>query len=144
MPRSAANRVHALLMIPVPPMNRTRMLTLYQNGLTGRVEDGRGCSLVKPSRFPSPLIKPDVPISGIRLSDWLHRIRFSAFALAPDSRTGVTQRTAEPEDSQLAEDPLHRKLTGALRGHLVPPSQEMPYTLLNVFVEHLECFPRTP
>ncbi len=23
-------------------------------------------------RFPSPLIKPDVPISGIRLSDWLH------------------------------------------------------------------------
>jgi hypothetical protein len=25
------------------------------------------------SRFPSPLIKPDEPISGIRLSDWLHR-----------------------------------------------------------------------
>ena len=24
-------------------------------------------------RFPSPLIEPDVPISGIRLSDWLHR-----------------------------------------------------------------------
>ena len=24
-------------------------------------------------RFPSPLIKPDVPISGIRLSEWLHR-----------------------------------------------------------------------
>jgi hypothetical protein len=24
-------------------------------------------------RFPSPLIKPNVPISGIRLSDWLHR-----------------------------------------------------------------------
>ncbi len=23
-------------------------------------------------RFLSPLIKPDVPISGIRLSDWLH------------------------------------------------------------------------
>jgi hypothetical protein len=27
-------------------------------------------------RFPPPLIKPDVPISGIRLSDWLHRIAF--------------------------------------------------------------------
>jgi len=26
-----------------------------------------------PPRFPFPLIKPDVPISGIRLSDWLHR-----------------------------------------------------------------------
>ncbi len=24
-------------------------------------------------RFPPPLIKPNVPISGIRLSDWLHR-----------------------------------------------------------------------
>jgi hypothetical protein len=24
-------------------------------------------------RFPSQLIKPDEPISGIRLSDWLHR-----------------------------------------------------------------------
>src|SRR5262245_18913986 len=26
-----------------------------------------------PPRFPSPLIKPDVPNLGIRLSDWLHR-----------------------------------------------------------------------
>src|SRR5258706_8992267 len=24
-------------------------------------------------RFPSPLIKPNVPISGIRLFDWFHR-----------------------------------------------------------------------
>ena len=41
----------------------------------GRVEDGRGSlGATWPSpRFPSPLIKPDVPISGIRLSDWLHR-----------------------------------------------------------------------
>jgi hypothetical protein len=40
----------------------------------GRVEDGRG-SLGHSAtlRFPSPLIKPDVPISGIRLSDWFHR-----------------------------------------------------------------------
>ena len=40
----------------------------------GRVEDGRGGLGLWPSpRFPSPLIEPDVPISGIRLSDWLHR-----------------------------------------------------------------------
>jgi hypothetical protein len=26
------------------------------------------------ARSPSPLIEPDVPISGIRLSDWLHRM----------------------------------------------------------------------
>src|ERR1700680_2998800 len=40
----------------------------------GRVEDGRG-SLGHSAtlRFPSPLIEPDVPISGIRLSDWFHR-----------------------------------------------------------------------
>src|ERR1700746_1149201 len=41
----------------------------------GRVEDGRGSlgATWPTPRFPSPLIKPDVPISGIRLSDWLHR-----------------------------------------------------------------------
>jgi hypothetical protein len=40
----------------------------------GRVEDGRGSlSHSATLRFPSPLIEPDVPISGIRLSDWLHR-----------------------------------------------------------------------
>ena len=39
-----------------------------------RVEDGRG-SLGHSAtpRFPSPLIKPDGPISGIRLSDQFHR-----------------------------------------------------------------------
>ena len=39
----------------------------------GRVEDGRS-GLGHPASpcFPSPLIKPDVPISGIRLSDWFH------------------------------------------------------------------------
>jgi hypothetical protein len=36
-----------------------------------RVEEGRG--VVCTIRFPSPLIKPDVRISRIRLSDWLHR-----------------------------------------------------------------------
>src|ERR1700726_3399205 len=39
----------------------------------GRVDDGRG-SLGHSAtlRFPPPLIEPDVPISGIRLSDWFH------------------------------------------------------------------------
>ena len=40
----------------------------------GRVEDGRGSlGHVATLRFPSPLIEPDVRISCIRLSDWLHR-----------------------------------------------------------------------
>ncbi len=39
-----------------------------------RVEDGRGgCALKSPLRFPSPLIKPDVLISSIRLSDRHYR-----------------------------------------------------------------------
>ena len=41
----------------------------------GRVEDGRGnLGHSATPRFPSPLIEPDVPISGIRLSDWFHRM----------------------------------------------------------------------
>jgi len=42
--------------------------------LSGRVEDGRGnLGHAATLRFPSPLIEPDVRISRIRLSDWLHR-----------------------------------------------------------------------
>jgi len=46
----------------------------FQHGETGRasrVEEGRG--IAHATRLPSPLIKPDVRISRIRLSDWLHR-----------------------------------------------------------------------
>jgi len=40
----------------------------------GRVEEGRGgLGHAATLRFPSPLIKPDMQISRIRLSDWLHR-----------------------------------------------------------------------
>jgi hypothetical protein len=56
-----------------------------------RVESGMGAvawGLWPTLRFPSPLIEPDVPISGIRLSDWLRHKAFgcarysgSAFAL---------------------------------------------------------------
>src|SRR5262249_54883467 len=44
------------------------------DGREGRVEDGRGrLGHAATRRFPSPLVEPDVPISGIRLSDGLHR-----------------------------------------------------------------------
>jgi hypothetical protein len=43
-------------------------------GRDGRVEDGCGSlGHAATLRFPSPLIEPDVRISRIRLSDWLHR-----------------------------------------------------------------------
>ena len=49
-------------------------VTDFLSAIPGRVEDGRGSLGLWPTpRFPSPLIKPDEPISGIRLSDWLHR-----------------------------------------------------------------------
>lgn len=38
--------------------------------LPGRVEDGRGDG--RPLRFPSPLIKPDVRVSRIRLHRKAH------------------------------------------------------------------------
>ena len=48
-----------------------------------RVEDGRGgLGHTATLRFPSPLIKPDVRISRIRLSDWFHR---AAHGGAPSS-----------------------------------------------------------
>jgi hypothetical protein len=37
-------------------------------------------------RFPSPLIEPDVPISGTRLSDWLHRKTHDGAARGKRSR----------------------------------------------------------
>ena len=40
----------------------------------GEFEEGRGGLRLNQSlRFPSPLLKPDVPISGIRVSGWIHR-----------------------------------------------------------------------
>ena len=57
-----------------PPVPRSSSATVELLNGKGRVEDGRG-SLGHSAtlRFPSPLIEPDVPVSGIRLSDWLHR-----------------------------------------------------------------------
>jgi len=43
----------------------------------GTVESRKGAvpeSYCMPTRFPSPLIKPDVPVSSIRLSDRLHQL----------------------------------------------------------------------
>jgi hypothetical protein len=45
----------------------------------GGVEDERGrWGHVASLRFSSPLIEPDVPIFGIRLSDWFHRMAHGA------------------------------------------------------------------
>src|SRR5271165_692222 len=59
---------------PSNPVSQPRGAVHY-----GRVEEGRGgLRLGQSLRFPSPLIKPDVRISRIRLSDWLHGEAFGA------------------------------------------------------------------
>src|SRR6202011_203763 len=90
----------------------------------GRVEEGRGTGAYwQPTRFPSPLIKPDVPISSIRLSGRLHQ-------LAHGSR-----HRQQPMHSQFSVYNLAGKLDGAQRRHLMAPLEEVPHTLINVVVD---------
>jgi hypothetical protein len=59
--------------LPLYPHQRT---SSDRPGRSGSVESRMGAVARGPwptLRFPSPLIEPDVPISGIRLSDWFHR-----------------------------------------------------------------------
>ena len=63
----------------IAPYHTVRVVVHYSNfrwPMSAKVESRMGAVTwgLRPSpRFPSPLIKPDEPISGIRLSDWLHR-----------------------------------------------------------------------
>ena len=51
-----------------------RSLRRSTKAAIGRVEERRGSlGHAATLRFLSPLIKPNVPVSGIRLSDWFHR-----------------------------------------------------------------------
>src|SRR5450759_4662707 len=84
---------------------------------------GASTGATAPPRFPSPLIKPDVRICRIRLSDWFHRrltnARPSALGVAPPHRT---------------EHPFLRELAGALRRHLVTPPQKVPHFVIDMLV----------
>src|SRR5712691_7770923 len=73
---------------------------------------GAGTDAEAPPRFPSPLIKPDVPISGIRLSDWLHRRLTHARLLAPGAGRPPTSHTPRSNENWRVpcEDTLCRLL----------------------------------
>src|ERR1700732_4525231 len=60
---------------PLPDFGRAIVLRHMRRDVDGsRVEEGRGgLGHAATLRFPSPLIKPDMQISRIRLSDWLSR-----------------------------------------------------------------------
>src|ERR1035437_3423263 len=54
------------------------------------------------------------------------------------SRARAPKLIPQPEHTQLAVNPLRRKLTGALRLHLVSLPQEMPHAVFYILVHHLE------
>src|SRR6266478_10159772 len=87
--RVAADRDDSSTCVRCPP--KPAVIQGTASCRDGRVEDGRG-SLGHALRFPSPLIEPDVPISGIRLSDWLHREAHGEKKLWPQA-SSVQQRS---------------------------------------------------
>src|SRR5580700_1863970 len=58
---------------------------------------GAGTPADATPRFPSPLIKPDVPISGIRLSDGVHHRLTNPHNPASADETLRVRRTPAPE-----------------------------------------------
>ena len=67
-------------------------------------------------RFPSPLIEPDVPISGIRLSDWLHRkvhgVTLMAGVPGTARRAGPRPKMPEPVPASITRTtPQHGALS---------------------------------
>ena len=82
------------------------------------------CTALASLRFPSPLIKPDVRISRIRLSDWLH----------PEAHGGggAKMNPAQPKHAEIPEHGLSREPRGAARRNLVTPDQKMPHALIDV------------
>src|SRR6201984_90191 len=106
----------------------------------GRVEDGRG-SLGHSAtpRFPSPLIKPNVPISGIRLSDWLHREAYNG-PLRRRLRFAVELSLKAPDLIRRCQahhqSPSPHHLQKAPRGRAPSPPRHTPPTTL--------LFPRPP
>ena len=75
-------------------------LAAKQSSRIGRVEDERGSDALSPLRFPSPLIKPDVQISRIRLSDQLHRTTHGGRPL----RARIRCRTASSPNTSPKEN----------------------------------------
>jgi hypothetical protein len=65
-------------------------------------------------RFPSPLIEPEVPISGIRLSDWFHRKVNRNLVFDPEAAEPAVgnvhlnlaaQRTFRADREHIADEP---------------------------------------
>ena len=97
----------------------------------GRVEDGRGnLGHSATPRFPSPLIEPDVPISGIRLSDW-----FSSHG----TQRCVEWSAFEAQEPAFPIDHITGEAFGPAPCHFVPSGKEIAHALIDVSVNTTEC-----
>jgi len=81
VPAGAGPKV-AFVPLPMPLMFGLGAISRPVESKMGAVAGG----LWPSPRFPSPLIEPEVPISGVRLSDWLHRKAHDAAASGRRSR----------------------------------------------------------
>src|SRR6059058_2196113 len=77
-------------------------------------------------RFPSPLIKPDVPISGIRLSDWLHR------ETCDGGRSG---QALEARNAEFSMNDIECKSAIAAPLHLVPSREKPAQSFKDVLID---------
>jgi hypothetical protein len=90
--------------------------------------------LLAVARFRSPLIKPDVRISRIRLSDWIS---------PSGSRTKISSGLDAVENAQPAVDCIPREAgITAGRPHLMTTPEVMPYAFVDVIVDRLICLYR--
>jgi hypothetical protein len=90
--------------------------------------------LLAVARFRSPLIKPDVRISRIRLSDWIS---------PPGSRTRPHPDSTQWNNAQPAVDRIPREAgISAARPHLMTPPEVMPYAFVDIIVDRLICLCR--
>jgi hypothetical protein len=80
-------------------------------------------------RFPSPLIEPEVPISGVRLSDWLHR---EAHDAATSWQAFEAQHPTLPMQYGKGEPVV------AAPCHFVPSDEECAHALANVVIDAAE------
>ena len=79
------------------------LIFCFDERIHGRVEEGRGgLGRSASPRLPSPLIKPDVRVSRIRLSDWLHR---RAHGGARKARVSSPQVLPSPCDTASSDGP---------------------------------------
>src|SRR3954451_13743011 len=96
---------------------------------------GASADAETPPRFPSPLIKPDVRISRIRLSDWIS---------SPSSRTVRHPDTTQLENPQPAVDRIPGEASSsATRTHLMASPEVMAYAFIDVVVNRLIRFGRS-